>query len=66
MLRRHLQTTRGVVLNNSFEVRRVVEEVVAYATADKCLFHTLHLAYLAVEVNKGRVVVVHIGAELGV
>ena len=53
MLGRYLQATRGVVLNNGIEVWRVVEEVVAYATADKCLFHSLGFAYLAVEVDKG-------------
>ena len=62
MLRGYLQTTRGMVLDHGVEVVRLVEEVVADATADEGPLHTLRLSNLAVEFQEARVVVIHIGA----
>ena len=66
MLGCHLQTSRGVILDDGLEVWRRVEQVVAYAAADECTLYALRLANLAVELQQWRVVVVHIGTQLRV
>ena len=66
MLGSNFEATRSVVLDHGIEVVRFVEEVVADATADEGSLHTLGLTNLAVEFQEACMVVVHIGAELGV
>ena len=50
-----------MVLNHDIEVRRLIEEVVAYATTDECSLNTLRCANLAIKLYEAAMVVILIG-----
>ena len=53
-----------MVLDNGFEIRRVIEQVVTDTATDKCLLDTLHRANLLIKSQQWAVVVVQIRANL--
>ena len=65
MFGRDLETARSVVYHNLLEIWRVVKQIVPYTARHEGLLHPLHLTYAAVERQQTRVVVVQIGATLG-
>ena len=64
MLGRNLQATRCVVLDNGFEVGRVIEQIVTDTATNKGLLNALHRANLLIKRQQWAVVIIQIGANL--
>ena len=66
MLGRHFKSPRGVVFQNRFQIRRLVEQVVTDAAADEGFLDAFDGAYFFVQRQQRPVVVVEVGAHLRV